>query len=189
MNKTLLSAALVATLGALAVVPAAKAAPATGNGTAIDGTITINGQVVANTCTVAVNGGSNTGTVALKPAPTSALATTGSTYGDMPFTIAVTGCDSSLNGKSVLPYWSGAQVNSNGRLRNTGTATNVDLQLLNQDDLTPIALNAPEGGQGTTGATVASGAATMTYYARYYATGAATAGPVTSTVNYTLIYQ
>jgi major type 1 subunit fimbrin (pilin) len=187
MNKTLLSAALVATLGALAVVPAAKAAPATG--TAIDGTITINGQVVANTCTVTVNGTNNSGTVTLKPAPTSALASPGSTYGDMPFNIAVTGCDSSLNGKTVLPYWSGTNVNSNGRLNNTGTATNVDLQLLNQNDSTPIALNAPEGGQGTTGATVASGAATMTYYARYYATGAATAGPVTSTVNYTLIYQ
>ena len=184
MNKTLLSAALVATLGALAVVPAAKAA-----GTPTDGTITINGQVVANTCTVAVNGGTNTGTVTLKPAPTSALATPGSTYGDMPFTIAVTGCDSSLNGKTALPYWSGANVNSNGRLHNTGTATNVDLQLLNQDDTTPITLNAPEGVQGTTGTKVAGGAATMTYYARYYATGAATAGPVTSTVDYTLIYQ
>ena len=157
MNKTLLSAALVATLGALAVAPAAKAAA---SGTAIDGTITINGQVVANTCTVTVNGGGNTGTVALKPAPTSALATTGSTYGDMPFNIAVTGCDSSLNGKTVLPYWSGTNVNSNGRLNSTGTAKNVDLQLLNQDDSTPIILNAPEGGQATTGATVASGAAT-----------------------------
>lgn len=183
MSKTLLSTALVAALGAIAFIPAAQAATAT------DGTITINGQVVATSCAVAVNGGGSNGTVTLKPAPTSMLATTGSTYGDMPFTIAVTGCDASLNGKTVTPFWSGTNINSNGRLKNTGTATNVDLQLLNSDDSTAITLNGPEGGQGTTGTAVASGAATMTYYARYYATGAATAGPVSSTVNYTLIYQ
>ncbi|HKR76619.1 MAG TPA: fimbrial protein [Rhodanobacter sp.] len=183
MTKTLLSTAFVAILGAVAFVPAAQAATAT------DGTITINGQVVAATCTIAVNGGTANGTVVLKPAPTTSLATAGSTYGDMPFTIGVTGCDASLNGKTVSPYWSGTNVNSNGRLNNTGTATLVNLQLLNNDDSTAIALNGPEGGQGTTGAAVASGAATMTYYARYYATGAAGAGTVSSTVNYTLIYQ
>lgn len=183
MTKTLLSTAFVAVLGAVAFVPAAKAA------TAIDGTITINGQVVAASCTVAVNGGAANGTVVLKPAPTSALASAAATYGDMPFTIGVTGCDASLNGKTVTPYWSGTNINGNGRLTSTGTATNVDLQLMNGNDTTAITLNGAEGGQGTTGTTVASGAATMTYYARYYATGAATAGTVSSTVNYTLIYQ
>lgn len=184
MNKTLLSTALVATLGALAFMPAAKAA------TAIDGTININGQVVASTCTVSVNGGSNTGTVTLKPAPVASLSAAANTYGDMPFTIGVTGCDASLNGKTVTPFWSGANINANGRLNNTtGTATNVNVQLMNGDDATAINLSGAEGNQGTTGVAVASGAATMTYYARYYATGAATAGSVTSSVNYTLIYQ
>jgi len=183
MNKTLLSATLVAALGVVAFVPAAQAA------TAIDGTITINGQVVASTCTVAVNGGAANGTVTLKPAPTSALNAAAATYGDMPFTIGVTACDASLNGKTVTPYWSGTNVNANGRLTSTGTATLVNLQLLNSDDTTAINLSGAEGSQATTGATVASQAATMTYYARYYATGAATAGTVTSTVNYTLIYQ
>lgn len=183
MTKTLLSTAFVAALGAVAFLPSAQAA------TAIDGTITINGQVVAATCTVAVNGGAANGTVTLKPAPTSALNAAAATYGDMPFTIGVTGCDSSLNGKTVTPYWSGTNINGNGRLSSTGTATKVDLQLLNNDDSTAIALNGAEGSQGTAGVAVASGAATMTYYARYYATGAATAGTVSSTVNYTLIYQ
>jgi len=183
MNKTLLSATLVAALGVVAFVPAAHAA------TAIDGTITINGQVVAATCTVAVNGGAANGAVTLKPAPTSSLAAAAATYGDMPFTVGVTGCDASLNGKTVTPYWSGSNINANGRLNNTGTATNVNLQLLNSDDSTAITLNGAEGSQGTTGVAVNSGAATMTYYARYYATGAATAGLVSSTVNYTLIYQ
>lgn len=183
MTKTLLSTAFVAVLGAVAFVPAAKAA------TAIDGTITINGQVVAATCTVGVNGGAANGTVVLKPAPTSALAAAAATYGDMPFTIAVTGCDGSLNGKTVTPFWSGTNINANNRLNNTGTATKVDLQLLNNDDSTTINLSGGENNQGTTGTAVASGAATMTYYARYYATGAATAGTVSSTVNYTLIYQ
>ncbi|TAL71277.1 MAG: type 1 fimbrial protein [Rhodanobacter sp.] len=184
MSKSLLSAALVAALGTFAFIPSAQAA------TAIDGTITINGQVVAATCTVAVNGTSGgNGTVVLKPAPTSALAAAAATYGDMPFTIAVTGCDSSLNGKTVTPYWSGTNVNGSGRLNSTGTANNVNLQLLNSDDSTAIALNGAEGNQGTSSATVASQAATMTYYARYYATGAATAGTVSSTVDYTLIYQ
>lgn len=183
MNKLLLTSALVASLGALAIMPSAHAATAT------DGTINISGQVVATTCTVAVNGGSANGTVALKPAPTSALNAAAATYGDMPFTIGVTGCDSSLNGKTVTPYWSGTNINSAGRLNNTGLATKVDLQLLNSDDTTAITLNGGEGNQGTTGVAVASGAATMTYYARYYATGTATAGTVSSSVNYTLIYQ
>ena len=183
MKKTLLSATLVAALGALAFVPAVQAA------TAIDGTITINGQVVAATCTVAVNGGTANGTVTLKPAPTSALNAAAATYGDMPFTIGVTGCDASLNGKTVTPFWSGTNINGNNRLNNTGTATKVDLQLLNSDDTATINLSGGENNQATTGVAVASGAATMTYYARYYATGAATPGTVSSTVNYTLIYQ
>ena len=185
MTKTLLSTALVAVLGALAFLPAAKAA------TAIDGTITINGQVVAATCTVGVNGGAANGTVTLKPAPTSALNAAAATYGDMPFTIAVTGCDASLNGKTVTPFWSGTNINGNGRLNNSAiasAATKVDLQLLNSDS-SVINLSGGENNQGTTGTAVASGAATLTYYARYYATGAATAGAVSSTVNYTLIYQ
>jgi major type 1 subunit fimbrin (pilin) len=80
----------------------------------------------------------------------------------------------------------GANVNADGRLTNTGTATNVDLQLLSGNDV----LNAGSTEQTTSPKTVAltAGAGTLTYSAQYYATGAATAGTVLSAVNYSINY-
>ena len=81
MNKTLLSTALVAVIAATAFVPTAQAANS--------GTINFSGTVLADTCTIAVNGGS---TVALPTVMTAAFGNTvGTVAGATPFTIGLSG--------------------------------------------------------------------------------------------------
>ena len=185
MKTLALTAAIVAT-GLCAT--AANADQNTGP----DGTITINGQVVAQTCQVdgKATGTADNKTVNLPNVLTTALASTGSTAGDTSFNIGVSGCDASLS--TVQTYFSGGDINSAGRLSNSAAspAGNVDVELLN-DSNNPMTLNAgTASNQGSQKVNLSSsGAATLTYTARYYATGVATAGAVKSTVDFTLIYQ
>ena len=88
------------------------------------------------------------------------------------------------------PYLkAGANVNTtNGRLNNTGTATNVQIQIRNSDG-TVVDASKASGAQNASMATVASNAATMRYAANYYATGATTAGSVVSAVTYSVVYN
>lgn len=178
MNKTLLSTALVATLGALAFVPAAQAAST--------GIINITGKVIADTCTISVNS-SATSTVTLPTVTTNALSTVGSTAGKIPFTIGLTGCDSNVSG--ALMSFSGSNVDtSTGNLNNSLTTnnSNVQVQLLNSSGTainTNSQANAPL-------IAVANSAGSTTMYAQYKATNAAaTAGLVSTSVNFTLTYQ
>lgn len=178
--KTALLAAAIAATGLLAT--SANADQYSGP----DGTINITGKVVAQTCQVA-NGG--TVSVTLAPVLASALATSGNTVGDKSFDIAITGCDTSLS--TVQASFSGGNINANGRLSNTGSASNVDVQMLASDDSSVLDLSGANGtAQGTSAVNLdSSGAATLTYYARYYATGTAGAGSVNSTVDFTLTYN
>jgi len=153
---------------------------------ASDGTITFNGQIESQTCTVKVNGGTNNATVTLPTVAASLLNAAGLTAGSTRFTIDLSAC-STKTGDVYAYFEQGANVNANGRLTNTGTATNVDLQLL---DGAGKALNAGSTDQSTspTTAALADGAATLTYAAQYYATAAATAGTVASSVTYSINY-
>jgi major type 1 subunit fimbrin (pilin) len=157
-----------------------------------DGTITINGKVVAQTCQVDGNGlgTADNKVVTLPNVLTTALAATGDTAGDTGFNISVTGCDASLS--TVQAYFSGGDVNSgNGRLDNsaTGAASNVQVQLLNASDAPMDLSGANATAQSSQQVSLSGGAATLSYKARYYATGASSAGAVKSTVDFTLIYQ
>jgi major type 1 subunit fimbrin (pilin) len=100
--------------------------------------------------------------------------------------MALSNC-SATTGDVYAYFEQGANVNADGRLTNTGTATNVDLQLLDSGN---GVLNAGSTEQTTSPKTVAltAGAGTLTYSAQYYATGAATAGTVLSAVNYSINY-
>lgn len=153
---------------------------------ASDGTITFNGQIESQTCTVKVNGGENNATVTLPTVSSSLLKTAGQTAGSTRFTIDLSDC-STQTGDVYAYFEQGANVNANGRLTNTGTATNVDLQLL---DSANNALNAGSTEQTTspTTAALAAGAATLSYAAQYYATAAATSGTVASSVTYSINY-
>ena len=153
---------------------------------ASDGTVNFTGTIESQTCTVSLNGGSSTGTVTLPTVAKSVLATAGQTAGATRFTIDLSDC-STETGNVYAYFEQSANVNTNGRLNNTGAATNVDLQLL---DSANNALNLGSTDQSTSPTTAAltDGAATLTYSAQYYATGASTAGTVASSVTYSINY-
>ena len=196
MNKTLLSATLVAALGTVAFVPVALAA-SNGQGpiynSSPDGTLTINGQVLAQSCKVDGNavGTSDAKIVTLPDQWQSALAASGNVAGATPFSIVITNCDLALS--TVQTYFSGGTLDATTHnLQNTsgaGYATNVEVQLLDgQNANAAINLNSPNTTQTAT-TPLTSGGATLNYQARYYATGAATAGSVKTTTNFTMIYN
>lgn len=164
---------------------------ATSTAFAADGTITINGQVTDNTCTVNTVQGKDF-TVTLPTVSKQVLAVAGDTAGRTPFTINLTGCTA---GSKVATYFEpGATVDFNtGRLNNaSGTAKNVQVQLLGSNNTAIPVLAAGAGGIQTNSQLVdvsGTGAADLNYYAEYYATGASEAGSVATTVKYTIIYQ
>lgn len=177
MKKTLLSSALVAVMAAVAFAPTAQAA---------DGTITITGKVVADTCTFSVNGGTASPTVVLPVVFYSQLNTAGSFAGATAVNIAVTGCDTNL--ASVQEKFGGTNLLPDGNLKNTGTAgTAVEVQLTNSGG-TAIDLNTNANSPVVT---LASGGATLALKAQYYAPAALTSanvGTVSTTVTYTTQY-
>ena len=147
---------------------------------AADGKVTFNGEVIENTCTV-VN---KDKTVTLPTVQRSALSSAGETAGVVPFTIDLTSC---TPGADVSVYFEKDQyVSTEGRLKNTlsdGTeAENVDVELLNTR-FTPINLEAIP-----VAVAEQDGSASLPFYARYYATDAATAGKVATYVNFTVVY-
>ncbi|OOG65466.1 hypothetical protein B0E46_03735 [Rhodanobacter sp. B04] len=196
MNKTLLSAALIAGFGVAALAPqAARAA---------DGTINITGKVISGTCTVAVNGAN--ANVVLPNVQASAL-TAGSAYttGAKGFSVALTGCPASPTGLSIgLGFQTTNADTATGTLKNTGV-TNMDVQLMYTTSATGTA-TAPATTGGTAvvldGATVTgavnmgAGPATSAYYnfyAMYYPLAAWSAttgtGAVSTSAQFNVSYQ
>lgn len=186
MNKTLLSAAMVAVIGA-AAIPSAFAASG--------GTITINGEVLDGTCTV--SGGDNTTgggdfTVQLAPVHKDRLSAANAVAGAKGFSVNVGGqagdtCDTTKLAKLWFQYDATKIDSATGNLKNiqAGGATNVQVQLLNQ---AAAPINLYTGVNNSTAPFVA-GTATLQYAAQYFATGAATPGLVQSQATYVLSYQ
>lgn len=179
----------LAIAGAMALAPQAAQAS--------DGTITFSGKIITQTCTVSTGtAGSFTVTLPLVTADTASgnLQASGDTAGTTPFTISLTNCPQSPTGIQVASDFSGSNIITTGTyaglLSNTGTATSVDLQLLNGDGTAIDLSGTGASGQGSKYYTIdTSGNATMSYEAQYYATGTAGAGTVSTTVDYTLVYQ
>ncbi|EHH6748889.1 fimbrial protein [Escherichia coli] len=160
---------------------------------AYDGTINFTGKVVAQTCSVA--SGSEGLSVILPTVSTATLSDDTKTAGLTPFTIQLTGC--------TVPATSGAdkvnayfEPNANtdyttGNLTNTASsgASHVQIQLLNADGVKVIKLGQAAAAQNVDTVAINDANVTLRYNAQYYATGVATAGDVTSTVNYTIAYQ
>ena len=172
MNRNLLATSLLA----IAVIAPMSAQ-------ASDGTITFVGGVGPSTCSVSTG----SFTVTLPTLSTTALTTAATTAGHTPFSVDLTAC--SLVAGATMYFEAGANVNTtNGRLNNTGNATNVQIQIRNSDGSVVDASKA-SGTQGTTVVAVASNTATMRYAANYYATGVAGAGNVASAVTYSVVYN
>lgn len=159
---------------------------------AADGTITFNGKVTSKTCTVSTPAGKNF-TVTLPTVSTTSLAVAGAVAGRTPFSVSLTGCAA---GNVATYFEPGATVDFNsGRLLNqasSNSAGNVQIQLLgsNSSFLPVLASGSGQTQTNSQWVQVASdGSANLNYYAEYYATAAASAGDVTSSVQYTLIYN
>ncbi len=152
---------------------------------ASDGVITFDGLLKATTCTVTAPSGGNLG-ITLPTLATSLLNASGKTAGDTPFSITVGNCTA---GVSFTPYFeSGANIDPlTGRLNSTGGATFVQLELLNKGGLV-IDLAGVPGAQHVAATPIVGPGGTGYYAVRYYATGAATAGTVNSTVTYSMSY-
>ncbi|VWC26704.1 fimbrial protein [Burkholderia lata] len=168
-------------------VAAAAALPTVAH--AADGTITINGKIGTQTCTIDGNGtGGKDFSVALPKVSTSSLAAGGSTAGRTPFKIGLKNC-SPATGNVYTHFEPGTTVNSTtGQLFNaTGTAKNVEVGLLN-GDTSNIGLGKAD--ENSKAVALSNGAADLPYYAQYVATGgAAGQGTVNTSVMYSIMYQ
>ncbi|MBN3834699.1 fimbrial protein [Burkholderia sp. Ac-20344] len=180
MSKKALSI-LMATAGLLAAASSAQAA---------DGTITITGEITAQTCNISGDGGGKDFTVTLPNVSTSALSVAGSTAGRKPFRINLSNCSPNSGNASVY-FEPGTTVNAQtGQLFNaTGDAKNVEVGLLNKDG-SKIELGKAQAQQNSQTVPIAAGSAELNYYAQYVATGgASTAGTVNTSVMYSVSYQ
>ena len=173
--------ALISALSLVAIV----------NANAADGTITINGEITDKTCDIVTPAGKDFA-VQLPKVSQNTLSTSGSTAGRTPFTIKLANCS---QGKVATYFEPGANVDfASGRLKNTltGGAKNVQVQLLGDNSqFLPILAVGANGAQANSQwvDVVANGGADLNYFAEYYATGAAAAGLVKTSVQYTIIYQ
>jgi len=156
-------------------------------------TITFQGEVTDQTCTVQINGQSDP-VVLLPTVPTTELQDPGSKTGLTPFTLTLTDCSPPKDDAQLSVRFLARGVTSAGNLRNLANdqaAEHVSIQLTKDDGGTePIKLT---GGlvkvdglvlkKGETGAS-------HTYAARYVSSdGNATAGAVQAVVEYVISYQ
>lgn len=160
---------------------------------AMDGTVTIQGKVTAQTCTI--NSGSDKGlSVELPEVSKKLLAKSGATAIPVPFAIQFSQCAA---GSKIAAYFkNGNSVDENtGRLNNTASAdaaSNVQIQLLNQDlQLIPLNYSAVAGSSlgGQQASMDSDGSAILRYALRYFSVGEATAGSVISSINYMISYE
>lgn len=160
-----------------------------GSAMAADGTITVFGEVVTQTCTVAA---ADLNKVVYMPAvAASALAVNAATAGGTPFTIALTACP--VGSSMSAHFLPGVTIdNTTGNLLNQATAPaagNVEVALYDSTGATKINLAAAKGAQTSPAFVVPAGGTTsLAYQAKYFATGLGTVGKVQSTVDYNLSY-
>ena len=155
-------------------------------------TINFQGEVTSQTCQVTVNGNPGDPTVLLPTVPATALSAANSTAGATTFTVAVSGCVAPFETTQPIDtVFVGNLVTTAGNLGNTGTATNVALQLLD-----PAAPGSPfdlsaAGGVHAPGLVVQDGETTAShdFAVRYISeSGGATAGSVLGSVQYSISY-
>ncbi|MCS3527814.1 fimbrial protein [Acinetobacter johnsonii] len=155
------------------------------------GIINFQGQVVEDSCTTAVGGGTSPTVVTLPTVLTTALDTAGKVAGESaPFNFSVSGCDASVAARGVHFSLTSTSFDTtnNDLLANTTAdgATNVGIEILEGGAAIPFAGAANRSKD----ITIASGAGTSDdFTAQYKATGVATAGAVTASMNWDLVYN
>ncbi len=177
---------------------------------AVDGTITINGEITDQTCKINGKDAPADLLVHLPKISTSAIKNKGDVAGATVFTLKLTDCPNTLTGKvqahfepglttdydsgNLYAYTSSDTKTSPANAIPTGLtkANNVEIQLANADG-SAITIGAPPSAGG--GVTLMNGSgdkktATLHYLARYYrsSTEAITAGKLVTYVQYSIIY-
>lgn len=152
---------------------------------AADGTVTITGSLGAATC--GVSAGTQTVTVTLPPGTaTGALANAGDTAGLTTFDLALSNCYGKSSATITFDAAS-ANLDSNGRLINNGTATNVVVEIAKKDGSQGYNLKTFPGTTIAIDSQLGTGSTSLA--ARYYSLGGATAGTVTTSVGFSVTYQ
>lgn len=155
------------------------------------GIINFQGQVVEDSCTTTVGGGTSPTVVTLPTVLTTALDTTGKVAGESaPFNFSVSGCDASVAARGVHFSLTSTSFDTtnNDLLANTAAngAENVGIEILEGGAAIPFAGSANRSKD----ITIASGTGTSDdFTAQYKATGVATAGAVTASMNWDLVYN
>lgn len=155
------------------------------------GVINFVGQVVQDSCSTAIQGGTGPATVTLPTVLTTALDTAGKTAGQSkPFNFSVSGCDASVAARGVHFSLTSTSFDTTNTdlLANTtvGGASNVGIEILEGGTAIPFAGAANRSKD----ITIASGNGTSDdFTAQYKATGTATAGAVTAAMNWSLVYN
>ena len=179
MNKTILPIAFIA---GCFVSSSAMAISAN--------TITFQGEVTAQTCSVSINGNDASPIVLLPTVAATELANPGDVAGQTVFTLGVTGCTKNdAADTNIKTVFVGNNVTNSGNLGNTGGAGNVELQILKStQDTAGINLTSP---QSVDGLVLKKGdtEATHDFAVQYYATAAATPGTVAGSLQYAISYQ
>jgi major type 1 subunit fimbrin (pilin) len=181
MNKLRLVMCVAAALGMAAVSPVNAAA------TDGKGTVTFNGKLISETCTLEDD--SVDITVTLPTLSTASLATAGAEAGSKKFNINVKDCPTAL--KKVAAHFEAmgtSGVNSaTNNLKNSSTSTtaakNVEIRVYDFDEK-----HLPMGETGVL-QDINAGIASMTYYGGYYATAKTEPGDVEAKAKFTLSYQ
>jgi major type 1 subunit fimbrin (pilin) len=196
IKRAMLAAGIVTTM----------ALPLTGQ--ASDGTITFTGAVTASTCTLSVNGsGTGNATVTLPTVDTSALSNTGigTTAAGTFFSVALGTCTGLADIGSPVPaapthvaiyFEAGPNVDeATGGLINTVTVagSNVEVNLYNASGSTKVGTQIQPGTSTHLPAPLPiAGGVTQWFYAGYSTAGAAaaaTAGAVSTSITYSLVYN
>jgi len=179
----------LATLAAIMVLPAsALAAP----------TVTFEGEVTSQTCSININGQTNSvvllPTVAIKDFGEPLAAT--NTAGFTPFTVSITNCQAPQADTNITTNFLGYNVDSaSGVLGNTRTgvdaATGFGIQLLKDTQNTASSAVNLKGVTAVPGLVLKTGdtSATHDFGVRYYSmSDSGTAGKITAVAEYTVSY-
>ncbi|CAM4382565.1 fimbrial protein [Bordetella pseudohinzii] len=191
------------------LVAAASLTPAA---QAVDGTITITGEIIDTTCKIENQDPPHNLMVTLPKISTKALKDANSTAGATPFTLRITDCPDSLSGSvklyfeagpttdygtgNLIAYTEAAPANPASSIPDRSNATvfnNVQIQLANLNG-SPIMLGKPMEQQAAQGVPLSSSGstkqATLRYLARYIrtSTSAITAGKLLTYVQYSVVY-
>lgn len=153
------------------------------------GVINFTGYVVDTTCVVDAN--STNMNVVLPNVDKTLLAQSNSRVGETAFVIRLTGCVDGPETKVVSARFApDGNVNTDGTLANTGSATNVAIELVDRDS-NVINIHADDlDTQAARGEYTADGVVNLRYVARYFsAQGNAGAGDVRAMANFQLVYQ